>query len=137
MHALNLRLTVLGALFAFTLTACNKPISTEQSVRGIDNSVAKVGDRIYQAAEIMRAQMDQSSGAAADAAMTTKVKAAILAEFGLLVTDINVETVNQTVTLSGTIDSRANSHKAMQIANAVSGVKLVENRLVVKPLIWG
>ena len=136
MHALNLRLTVLGVLFMCTLAACNKPISTAPVGRGIDGSVAKVGDQLYQAAETMRTQTDQSADPVVDAAMNKQVKLAILAEFGLRVLEMNVETVDQMVTLTGTIDSQANSNKAMQIARAVAGVKLVENRLIVRPLKW-
>lgn len=140
MHALNLRLTVLSALFVCTLAACNKPISTGEASKEIDGSLAKVGDQLYPAAEITCAQanpMDQSGDPAVDAAMTMKVKSAILAELKLQIMEINVETVDQMVRLTGTIDSQANSDKAMQIANAVSGVKRVKNRLLVKPLIWG
>lgn len=137
MHALNLRISLLGVLLACMLVACSKPISTQQADRGIDDNLAKMVNRLYQEAEVMHTQSEYSGNPILDAAMNREVKLAILAEFGLRVLDMDVQTIDQVVTLSGTIDSRANSHKAMQIANAVSGVKLVENRLIVKPLVWG
>ena len=72
-----------------------------------------------------------------DAAMTSKVRSAISVELGLQVLEIQVETVDQMVMLTGTIDSQASRDRASQIASAVAGVKMVENRLKVKPLIWG
>ena len=57
----------------------------------------------------------------------------MLSEPGLKVLQINVETNNGVVTLTGTADSADSREKAKVIAGAVAGVKSVDNRLVVKP----
>ena len=76
--------------------------------------------------------MDQAGLAVDDAAITAKVKAAIVAEPGLKAMQINVDTDKGVVTLSGSVDSVSNSEKAKTLADAVAGVKAVENRLELK-----
>jgi len=67
-----------------------------------------------------------------DAAITAKVKAAILAEPGLKSLQINVDTNAATVTLSGTVDNADLKERAKQIASSTSGVKGVVDQLSVK-----
>jgi osmotically-inducible protein OsmY len=67
-----------------------------------------------------------------DSVVTTKVKAAIFDEHGLKSAEINVETFKGVVQLSGFVTSRADINKAVTVARGVSGVKSVENKMVVK-----
>jgi len=70
----------------------------------------------------------QSAGAyMGDSWVTTKVKAGILNEPSLKVLQINVETYNGVVQLSGFVDSAASQAKAVEIARAVKGVTSVKN----------
>lgn len=75
---------------------------------------------------------DKIAAAADDTAITAKVKASILAEPGLKSTQINVETKNATVTLSGTVDSDIMRDRAKQIAMSTDGVKNVVDNLNLK-----
>lgn len=67
-----------------------------------------------------------------DAAITTQIKADILKEPTLPVTQINVETLNGEVQLSGFIDSVQTEAKVVQIANGVKGVKSVHDNLIIR-----
>jgi osmotically-inducible protein OsmY len=67
-----------------------------------------------------------------DSVITTKVKAAILHEPGLKVSEINVETYKGVVQLSGFVTSRADIKDAVRLASAVGGVKSVTNEMHVK-----
>jgi osmotically-inducible protein OsmY len=67
-----------------------------------------------------------------DAAITSKVKAAILAEPGLKTLQIGVETYKDVVQLSGFVDNAQAKTRAGEVAAGVSGVKSVRNNLVVK-----
>jgi len=67
-----------------------------------------------------------------DAAITTKVKAAILNEPTLKVFQINVETFKGEVQLSGFVDTAQSVKKAGEVARGVKGVKSVKNSLIVK-----
>ena len=71
----------------------------------------------------------QASAAVDDAAITTKVKAALLADDQVKGTQINVDTSGGTVRLTGTVDSQAQVARAMEIAKGVSGVQRVDNNL--------
>ncbi len=117
------RFILAGALmiFAVGLVACDKSNLTESA-----------GKKADQAAEKIESATEKAGEAIDDAAITTKVKAAVLAEPGLKVLQISVDTTKGVVTLSGSVDSQLNSDRAKEIAGAVAGVKEVENRLVVK-----
>ena len=67
-----------------------------------------------------------------DSAITTKVKAAILGEPGLKVSEINVETFKGVVQLSGFVSSRDDIKSAVKVASAVNGVKSVKNDMQLK-----
>ena len=67
-----------------------------------------------------------------DAVITTKVKAAILDDPTVKVTEVNVETFKGVVQLSGFVSSQADINKAVEIARGVGGVKSVKNDMRVK-----
>ena len=67
-----------------------------------------------------------------DSAITTKVKAAILAEPSLKVNEITVETFKGTVQLSGFVSSASQTGTAVEVARKVKGVKAVRNDMRVK-----
>jgi len=68
-----------------------------------------------------------------DAAITTRVKTAIFNEPELKVMNIGVSTEENVVHLSGTVKTRAERAKAIQVARKVEGVKAVKSDLAVKP----
>jgi hyperosmotically inducible protein len=121
----NLTLIGVSMLLVVGLAACNKPGPAETAGKKIDQTAENVGEK-------MSEQSAQAGVAMDDAAITTKVKAAIFAEPGLKTLQISVDTVKGVVTLSGSVDSRSNSDRAKQLAGAVAGVRDVENQLTVK-----
>ena len=66
-----------------------------------------------------------------DATLTTKVKAAILADKQLKATKVSVETTQGVVKLSGAVDSKDQETQAVRDANQVNGVKSVNDLLQV------
>ena len=79
-------------------------------------------------------QTRQSTGEVVDdAAVTARVKTALINEPGVKSTAINVETFRGTVSLSGFVDSEEMARKAMYAAEKVSGVRSVKNDMRVKP----
>jgi len=71
----------------------------------------------------------KTSAAVDDAAITTKVKAALLADDQVKGTQINVDTSAGIVKLTGTVDSQAQVQRAVEVAKGISGVQKVENNL--------
>lgn len=64
-----------------------------------------------------------------DAAITGKVKAAVMAEPGISSLKINVDTKDGVVTLNGKIDTQEHKDRAIQVAQSVDGVKSVVDNL--------
>ena len=110
------------------LTACGRQGSgpAETAGKNVDQAAQATDNAVDKAAT-------NTGQALSDTAITSKVKAAILAEPGLKTLQINVETNNGMVTLTGMVNSRGNSDKAVAIAGSVEGVKGVSNRLTVVP----
>jgi osmotically-inducible protein OsmY len=67
-----------------------------------------------------------------DAAITTKVKSALIADKEVSAFPISVETIKGVVHLTGTADTRAEADKAATIARGVAGVKSVDNDIHIK-----
>ena len=68
-----------------------------------------------------------------DSVITARVKSALLAEKDVNSFDIDVETFNGTVQLSGFVSSQWQIDKAVQIVESVNSVKHVKNNLIHKP----
>jgi len=78
-------------------------------------------------------QPKQSVGEyASDALITTKVKAAFVAEKDLSALEIAVETRDGVVRLSGEVDTAGQSEAATRVARGIEGVKDVENLIKVR-----
>lgn len=67
-----------------------------------------------------------------DVAITAQVKAKLLDDKSVEGLDVNVDSMNGKVTLSGWADSAAEARAAGNIARSVEGVKSVDNKLQVK-----
>lgn len=67
-----------------------------------------------------------------DALVTTKVKAALMTEPGLKDSQINVETYEGVVQLSGFISEQEDINTAIKIVKGVKGVVSVENDMKVR-----
>lgn len=132
MSASKIRWITLTIAFAGVLVACDRPKSAEQVGKEIDKAAEKAGDKFDAASQKLGEQTAITGAAIEDVAITTQIKSAILSEPGLKVLQITVDTVGGVVTLAGLVDTQVNSDKVKQIASAVSGVKRVENRLIVK-----
>jgi predicted small secreted protein len=117
-------LAALVAAVALTSAGCNRT-STETAGQKVDRATDKMAATTERATKETAVVID-------DAAITTKVKSAVLAEPGLKSLQINVDTKDAVVTLSGTVDTPALKDRAVQIAQSVQGVKSVTDNLSVK-----
>lgn len=99
-------------------------VNAAKTVKG----VTTVNDQLNVVAE----KSASLEGYAGDTAITSQVKAKLLADDIVPSRKVTVETRDGTVHLSGTVDSRQQADRAADIAKAVSGVKNVENILSVK-----
>ena len=67
-----------------------------------------------------------------DATITTKVKAAVMADSLLKGSSISVETDQASVHLTGLVDSKAQESEAIRVANQTNGVKEVQDHLTIR-----
>ena len=135
----------------FLLVAANEGMS--QSIKSTSDMVAQAGSTNNQSSS---ANDRTSSGAASagrgaasatesstatktpiktlvdDSILTTKVKAALLADTRVKGSMISVETVGSEVTLSGAVATQGESVQAEKIARQISGVKSVVNKVTLK-----
>lgn len=122
---------LVAALAAVTLAtvACD-----QRPAQGVERSVGQ--GTPSPSMQTMQGKTDQVASKVAmtadDSAITAKVKAAILAEPGLKSLQINVDTKDATVTLSGSVDSDMLRDRAKQIALSTEGVRDVVDNLSIK-----
>ncbi|MGC1517804.1 MAG: BON domain-containing protein [Azonexus sp.] len=133
----KLKLIAISLFLAAGLTACDKPGPAEKAGKAMDQTASdaknKIGDTVDKAEKKMTEQSAKAGQAIDDTEITARVKAAVFGEPGLKTLQISVDTVKGVVTLTGTVDSQANSDKARTLAAAVADVKDVSNKLVVAP----
>ena len=92
--------------------------------KGVEG-VTTVSDKLH-----VRDSKDSSvKGYAGDTAITSEVKAKLLADDIVPSRKVKVETTDGVVQLSGTVESQAQSDRAESIAKAIDGVKSVKNDL--------
>jgi hyperosmotically inducible protein len=127
MNLRNRPSALLMTLAAATLltVGCDQRAPAGSTQAKMDQAANKVGTAISDAA-------DKTAAATDDAAITAKVKAALLAEPGLKSTSINVDTSGANVTLSGSVDTNDMRDRAKQVASSTSGVKSVVDQMTVK-----
>lgn len=105
------------------------------SVSTLGKAFATIGSAILLATTVACASTKTHEGTGEyvdDTVITAKVKAAILGEPGLKVSEINVETFKGVVQLSGFVSSKQDMDTATRVARGVGGVTSVKNDMHVK-----
>jgi len=110
---------------ALIASGCDQRQSAESVGKKVDRTTGEVAAKTKEAAARTETVLD-------DAALTTKVKAALFAEPGLKTLQIEVETHDAVVTLAGSVDSPTLRARAVEIAGSLMGVRQVVDKLVVK-----
>ena len=125
---------VIVALLSFFLAfaGCEQKGTAEKAGEKIDQAAQKVGEKMEDAKEAVSESAEKTGEYMGDAAITAKIKAAILGDPLLEVAEISVTTTDAVVTLDGVVDSQQSIDRAMEIARSIKDVKSVENDLVVK-----
>jgi hyperosmotically inducible protein len=131
------RLPLLAALaMTAALGACSRQPDDELSAgRRADTTTADArregGEVLADARMSAHEAADKTAEVTADMGITAKVNAALAVDDQLKATQINVDTRNGQVTLSGQAPDTQSRERATTLAAAVDGVKQVNNQLVV------
>lgn len=127
----------ISLLFAVALSACDKPGPAEQAGEKIDQVASDtgkaIGETVDKVDQKMTEQGEKTTQMVDDSQITALVKTDLLSEPGLKSMQISVNTVKGVVTLTGMVDSQANSDLARTRTLAINGVTEVNNQLVVTP----
>lgn len=139
------RLPLLAALaIAAALTACSKQEDDRTAGQRLDGAISEAKQTaqetkrdaqqaINDAENSAARAADKTAQATGDMAITAKVNAALVADDKLKATQINVDTKEGQVTLTGQAPDAQSRERATTLASAVDGVKHVNNQLVVSP----
>lgn len=130
----NHRLTVIAvaALVLALGAGCEKKTTTTGTAPSTTTPGTTGSTTTVTPAPSVDKAMTKAGDTLADAAITTKVKTAMLADSEVKGLQINVDTVGGVVTLTGTVDNKTNIDKAVSLTKGIEGVKSVENKLTAK-----
>jgi hyperosmotically inducible protein len=122
-----------GVLFS----ACHRPDPAATVGAKIDRAaeiIAGNADGAERAAEAVAATAGVAATVAGDAAMTARVKSVLISELDIAALDIEVDTKDAIVTLSGSVESDFQYERARHAVLGVAGVRYLLDRIVVKTL---
>ena len=140
------RTTIVSAavalLLAGGLAACNND-SNKTAGQKVDAAVASTEQKADEAKSSIKqgatdvkdaatSAMKATTQVLGNAAITTGVNAALAKDSSLSALKIDVDTRDGQVTLNGTAPDAAAKQRATKLAEAVDGVKSVDNRLMVR-----
>jgi hyperosmotically inducible protein len=123
-------LIVFFLFFVLGLAGCQQEGTAEKTGKKVDQVAESAGKKVEKAGEAVVEKVEKTGEYLDDSAITAKIKAEILSDPLLKVSQISVATTNGVVTLSGTVDSQQSIDRAVEIARSVKDVKSVENGLV-------
>jgi BON domain len=108
----------------------DRPVGTTGASPTVDTARAreagaKIGEKVAEGA-------NQAEHALENGALTTKIKSKMALDDSVKALNINVDTADGVVTLTGTVHSEAERTRAVQLARETDGVKSVTDRLVVR-----
>ena len=122
--------TIAMAVLGLALLAgCEKKTTTVDTPAGTTSTTSTTTVSPTPAAS---QAVTRAGDAIADTAITAKVKTAFLADADVKGLQVEVDTRDGVVTLSGALDKAANVERAATLAKGIEGVKSVDNRLTVK-----
>ena len=127
------KITSVAAVSAMVLLSagCDRKEDTTAGEK-VDNTIANTQQETQTAANTVENQAENMGQSIDDAAITTALKGKYVLDDELKAHDINVDTVNGVVTLTGAAPSQPAIDRATSIAKTVDGVKDVQNQLTVK-----
>jgi osmotically-inducible protein OsmY len=123
------------ALFAFlttmllSISACSDNVDADKVGGNIDQVPGAGKEKLAESSDAIRQR--EADITFNDLVLAAKVKNEIFKDPALKTSDINVDTHNGTVVLSGTVHKPEDAIRAVQIARSVDDVTSVDNKLSV------
>ena len=117
------------AVTATTLVSGALLVGCQQRTSTVDTPTASRSTTTVEPTPAVKETAARAGDAVGDAAITAKVKTALMADPDVKSLQIDVDTKNGVVALNGKVDQRTSVDKAVKIAKSVDGVQSVENHL--------
>jgi hyperosmotically inducible protein len=120
---------ILIAFIILTIVGCSSQ-NTNEAANNASRKVSDTANTVINKTREVAQNVNSSAGPTInDAAITTKIKAKLLADS---ITGTTVDTTNGVVTLTGAVANDEQKTKAARLAQETEGVKSVKNDLVIK-----
>ena len=107
--------------------------AANKTAEGVDKAAEKTGEGVSKAADKTGGALAKTGDVIDDTWITTKVKSQYVGEDVLKGSDIDVDTKNNVVTLSGTVPTEVSRAAALRMARETKGVKRVVDNLRIGP----
>ena len=107
----------------------DRPVGTSGIIDEEDKARAR--DAGAEIGETVATSADRAQRAAADASLTTKIKAKMALDDQVSAANIDIDTDGSVVTLSGLVSSAEERERALRLARETDGVTSVHDRLTV------
>ena len=125
-------LIALAALVTLGLAACDLPATSDRSAqRSNEATTPRVGTPAANPPQPAQSAEAKADSPVVDAALSEKVRQALVNEHGLNARDLQVIAQNGVVTLSGKVEEKSDQERMMLVAMSVDGVRSVVSNLVV------
>jgi hyperosmotically inducible protein len=130
----NLSNTVLIAALSMAagLAGCAQDRVGERTGRQVDQAATTAAETMDDTRESLDEQTEKAGGYISDAALSVRIKAELLKDPHLALSDIRVSTTDGVVTLTGTVSSQIAVTRALEIVRRDPNVKSVKHNLVVR-----
>jgi osmotically-inducible protein OsmY len=123
---------ILASGLALLATGCDRTPDEPTAGEKIDNAATDSRDAARDMGDTLERKADQAGQAIDDASITTTIKGKYLVDDTLKGLQIDVDTEQGVVKLSGTVQSDTAKELATQIAQSVEGVVSVDNQLTIQ-----
>jgi hyperosmotically inducible protein len=110
----------------------SEPIDTDAARRRGAQAGEAVADGANRVGAVAAEAAERSGELLSDAGITAKIKSKLALDESVRALDIDVDTVDGAVTLSGRVDSANARDRAVQLAKETAGVRSVADRLQVR-----
>jgi len=110
----------------------NENENDQDSDHKVSDTANKVEDKLRDAGHSVEKGLDHVADAGSDAAITAQIKWKLSKDKLVQASDINVDTKDKHVTLSGTVNSKQELQRAIQLARSVDEVVAVHSDLHIR-----
>ncbi|MBR9908340.1 MAG: BON domain-containing protein [Gammaproteobacteria bacterium] len=131
----TLQTLLIAAISMLALSACSQQEqeeTREEAQTALEQATEATQRAAEDAADFARESADRTSDFLSDSSITARVKTALFEADQVSASQINVETIDGHVVLSGVVATASEADLAEQLAEGIEGVKSVENDIEVQ-----